>query len=307
MLTASGFRQHYLIGHELHQRYMKDHPDSEQLLSPIYNSDEVYVRSTQVQRTIQSANAQLLGLYPLGTAEFLKPEQIQNSIPHINISDKEEILELLGVDAIQRGFQPVPVHNFNLNVDSLIAYGGCPFIVNDYLRRAKDPQIWQKLDDYYRPLIFNQIAAAFNLSSEDLKFIDIYQYTDVLFAEDFEGIQTRYNFTEEEWDIVLEIQIPLLIQLLSDVSNQIISLRYIFPIIELMKAKIGLDYNQTLVQVFGDPKFVLFSSHDYQMAHILKFLQPNNYDLHHIEYASIILFELHRKETRACLSSKSES
>jgi hypothetical protein len=309
MLTPSGFRQHYLIGHELRKRYVnEDGINDDKILSPVYRPSEVYVRSTQVHRTVQSVNAQLLGLYPLSTAPKITPEQVNNSLPPIKVSDQDQILEKLGLSAVELDFQPIPTHNFEqYTSDETLGYGGCPFLVNDYLNRSKDPEVWRELDIYYKPLIYDQIAQAFNKTPEEIKFIDMYQYTDVLFAEEFEGILNRYKFSDKEWDIVRSMQLPLLVELLSDLGNEIISLRYIFPIIEQMKAKIGVKHNTTMVEEFGDAKFTIFSSHDYHMSHILKFMNASNLKINHIEYASLMLFELHQYDRPACEHSKAKN
>jgi hypothetical protein len=308
MLTASGFRQHYLIGAQLKKQYVKEN-DQEQgkLLSPIYNSDEIYIRSTQYQRTIQSAEAQMLGLYPLGTARQLNPETIQNGLPHISIHDEDEILKKLSNQALQGDYQPIPIHNFGLYNDAMTAYGDCPFMVNDYLNRTDDPKIWKKYDDHFRPLIFDQIAKAFNISSEDVNFQEIYPLSDILWAEDFQGIQNRYKFTAKEWEIVKQIQLPCLVELLSDTSNRIMVSRLLNPVVETMKARIGLPYNETLISEFKDVKFLFFSSHDYQLSHVLRFLKPQNVDIKWIEYASVMLIELHKIESPGCKYSKSKN
>jgi len=307
MLTPSGFRQHLMIGDELRNRYVKGMPKSQNLLSPIFNPEEVYVRSTQVKRTIQSAYSQLLGMFPLGTAEELRFDQIDVAIPPLEISDLEDITTELGIDAIQEGMQPVPVKNYGEYIDSLIAYGGCPYMMNEYYRRIDDPKVWQEYDDHFRPLIFSQIAKAFNLSEDDLSFMTIYKYPDSLFAEEFEGVLKRYNFTEEEWSIVRSMQIPLFLPRLSSLSRKILSLRYIFPILELMKSRMGQDYNKELLKSFGTPKFLLFSSHDYHLSHIMQLLNPENFQLEHVEFASILLFELHRRDTKACRDSSEDA
>lgn len=49
-LTASGMRQHYLIGREFKRNYI----DYEKLIGP-NETTAVYVQSTQVPRTVQSA------------------------------------------------------------------------------------------------------------------------------------------------------------------------------------------------------------------------------------------------------------
>lgn len=274
MLTSSGMRQHYMIGNQLRKRYVKSSPEDDKLLSEKFKHDEVYVRSTQVKRTIQSALSQMLGMYPL-------------DLNNTNILNAFNITE----------YQQVPIHNYGQYVDDIVAYGRCPFMVNDYLRRLKDPKIWEKYDNHFRPLIYDQIAKAFNISADDINFQNVNPLSDILWAEDFEGIQNRFNFTKEEWHLVKQIQLPSLVELLSDVSNKIMVSRMVNPVVEMMKSKIGLPFNQTLVQPFVKSKFLLFSSHDYQMSHILKFLAPTNLDYKWIEYASVLLYELHLNDT----------
>ncbi|KAJ8885309.1 hypothetical protein PR048_011506 [Dryococelus australis] len=50
-------QQHYELGQYLRRRY-KD------LLPSVYNVDDIYVRSSDVDRALQSATWNLLGLYP---------------------------------------------------------------------------------------------------------------------------------------------------------------------------------------------------------------------------------------------------
>ena len=50
MLTASGMRQTYLKGRYARERYIN-------FLSPEFNEDEVFVQSTDMDRTIQSGYA----------------------------------------------------------------------------------------------------------------------------------------------------------------------------------------------------------------------------------------------------------
>lgn len=50
-LTPTGARMHYLNGYQFRRRYVVQH----QLFGPFYNHEEVYVRSTDVNRTLMSA------------------------------------------------------------------------------------------------------------------------------------------------------------------------------------------------------------------------------------------------------------
>ena len=62
-LTSVGMRQHFLLGKELRREYV----NRLGFLSENYNSKELVVRSTYVNRTVVSALSQLSGLYPMGT------------------------------------------------------------------------------------------------------------------------------------------------------------------------------------------------------------------------------------------------
>jgi Histidine phosphatase superfamily (branch 2) len=62
-LTPVGMRQHFLLGKELRKEYVHKLG----FLSKQYNSKEIVVRSTSVNRTVVSALSQLSGLYPMGT------------------------------------------------------------------------------------------------------------------------------------------------------------------------------------------------------------------------------------------------
>ena len=56
----NGTRQHYHLGRLIKQRYTVEH----QLLSSNYTRDEVYIRSTDFDRTLMSVLSQLSGLFP---------------------------------------------------------------------------------------------------------------------------------------------------------------------------------------------------------------------------------------------------
>ncbi len=63
-LTPKGMQQEYELGVKLRESYVK----KSQLLPIEYQSETLYVRSTNVDRTLMSAQSLLLGLYPLELA-----------------------------------------------------------------------------------------------------------------------------------------------------------------------------------------------------------------------------------------------
>lgn len=91
-LTPKGMQQEYELGVKLRKKYVEDH----HLLPQHYRSEALYVRSTNFDRTLMSAQALLMGLYPLGTG------------PNLPYSTKF---------ALPQGFQPIPIHSKSVNED----------------------------------------------------------------------------------------------------------------------------------------------------------------------------------------------
>lgn len=83
-LTIDGIYQEFQLGVELRKKYIEQN----HLLPPNYDPKTMYVSSTDMDRTLVSAEAILLGLYPLGTGPYLPS----------------------GTPALPAAFQPIPIH-----------------------------------------------------------------------------------------------------------------------------------------------------------------------------------------------------
>ncbi len=57
-MTATGVEQHHRLGQYFRSRYGS-------ILSSIFHPNEIYVRSTDYDRTLMSAQSNLIGFYPL--------------------------------------------------------------------------------------------------------------------------------------------------------------------------------------------------------------------------------------------------
>uniref|UniRef100_A0A8D0H8N2 acid phosphatase n=1 Tax=Sphenodon punctatus TaxID=8508 RepID=A0A8D0H8N2_SPHPU len=73
-LTKIGMQQHYEFGQHLRNRYSN-------FLNATYNRHEIYVRSTDYDRTIMSAQANLAGLFPPTGSQIWHPEILWQPIP----------------------------------------------------------------------------------------------------------------------------------------------------------------------------------------------------------------------------------
>ena len=156
-LTAAGMRQHYLLGKEMRRKYIKEHG----LLSETFNHSELYVRSTDVNRTLMSVQSHLLGLYPLGEGgSFPENYPLERAVPPYLA--KYDIKDL-GFNALPDLFQPIPVHVVEKGKDLLLApYDACP----NYKAMKKA----QKATDLYKSFqvefksILDEATKVFNMS-----------------------------------------------------------------------------------------------------------------------------------------------
>lgn len=119
-LTAVGQRAHFALGQRLRARYVDT-----QFLPEAFDPKHVYVRSTDIDRTLASAVSQMAGLYPPGSAP--------NSDVRIRYG-QDPLHENEG--GLPHLYQPVPVHTTSKNTDMLLIPGAnCPR--HEYIMRQK--------------------------------------------------------------------------------------------------------------------------------------------------------------------------
>lgn len=92
-LTPLGMRQVFNLGVDARKKYVEE----EHLLPVSYQADTIYIRSTDFNRTLMSAQSFLYGLYPLGTGPSLAE-----------------------TPALAKAFQPVPIHAVALRDECLL-------------------------------------------------------------------------------------------------------------------------------------------------------------------------------------------
>lgn len=101
-LTPIGMKQEYLLGRSMRKRYVEEY----HLLPKHYHNEMMYVRSSDFNRTLMSAQCFLLGLYPIGTGAYKS---------HSRIS------------LLPFGFQPIPIHTVDKRADNLLLTSHHPF------------------------------------------------------------------------------------------------------------------------------------------------------------------------------------
>lgn len=161
-LLPSGMRQHFLLGVVMRKTYL------EKLLSGGFNETEVFVFSSDYNRTIMSAQSQLQGLFPAGTGEQVSKNAPRNSLlPPILVKDLEKINDDLKTAALPHSTQLIPIHSDStIRQYALSSSHACP---------------------YYDSLISHKKQ----MVSEQQKIFS--QYSDVIST-----IQQKLNFTEKQ-------------------------------------------------------------------------------------------------------------
>lgn len=87
-LTGKGMNQHFALGTKLRKKYV----DEKGLLPAEYQTDTIYVRSTDYDRTLMSAQSLLLGLYPPGTGQLHPVTKLQPIPIHTKSTDNDELV-----------------------------------------------------------------------------------------------------------------------------------------------------------------------------------------------------------------------
>lgn len=157
MIFQIGKQEHLELGRWIRKRY--DH-----LLPTIYSPYDVYVRSTDVDRTLMSAEANLAGLYPP------QGKQIWGNIK----------------------WMPIPVHTVPEKEDYLLAGKKyCPRYSMELLKVKNSPEI-RKINeenaDLYKYLVAKSGKKIFDLETlEQLYntfYIEVFQFFFPLFYKD---------------------------------------------------------------------------------------------------------------------------
>ncbi|KAL4228068.1 mitochondrial acyl carrier protein [Mactra antiquata] len=249
-LSKKGKKQEYELGKFLKERYV----DSG-FLAPIYQRDEIYVRSTAYDRTLMSANCVLAALFP----PIDETQTWNDDIP----------------------WQPIPIHTVPVEEDSLLVMNtSCPAFneaQNEFLQQS--------------PVMNETMAANADLyvyisdnSGEPNTWYGIQNVLDPIYCQ---SVSDGYNLPDWVYP-----QIMNSINELSDIyAGSLISPQYAYlrggPLVsEMMQHMINTSINDTLPS-----KMFMYSAHDTTVVHFLITLGVYNY--RKPPYSACVMVELH--------------
>uniref|UniRef100_H2ZM93 acid phosphatase n=1 Tax=Ciona savignyi TaxID=51511 RepID=H2ZM93_CIOSA len=256
-LTQIGMHQHFDLGRYLKQRYIG-------LLSPQYNRSEIYIRSTDYDRTLMSAQSNMAGLFP--------PEGRQQW------------------NGSSTNWQPIPIHTVPRNMDSLLAapIESCPKLNklrSDILASTE----FAKLQKKYAPFL-NNISKWSGCDNVDIR--SSWNIQDTLITEKTQGYKLPDWATDEVLKTLDEIAGLDIHVMYSGVNSEyrvdiarVVTGNLMKQIVENMNKRITEEDNF---------KVVAYSAHDTTVGSLLVALDSYN-DLPP-PYAACVILELYKDD-----------
>ncbi|KAF5920627.1 hypothetical protein HPG69_011207 [Diceros bicornis minor] len=270
-LTKEGMLQHWELGHALRQRYHG-------FLNASYHRQEVYVRSTDFDRTLMSAEANLAGLFP--------PSGMQRFNPNIS-------------------WQPIPVHTVPVAEEKLLKFplGPCPRYeqLQNETRQTPEYQNESVQNTQFLDMVANETGLT------DLTLETVWNVYDTLFCEvsplRVPGVTslTPQQAQQTHGLILPAWASPQTMQRLRRLKD--FSFRFLFGIYEQAeKARLQggvllaqIRKNLTLMATASQlPKLLAYSAHDTTLVALQMALDVYNGE--QAPYASCHIFELYQDD-----------
>ncbi|KAL2719342.1 putative acid phosphatase 5 isoform X2 [Vespula squamosa] len=245
-LTTKGMRQLYNLGKQIRKTYSST-------VGLKYNSTISFIRSSDSDRCIMSAQALLAGLYP--------PTADQIFVPKLK-------------------WRPIPVHTVPRNMDKVIVVKApCPKLKQALAEAYVNESIKSdgKLENYYKELTMH--------TQQPMKTI-----TDIEFLYNLFDIQTKYNLELPNWakkfynDEMKNIAARALTLL---TSNTLLQRLHGGPLLKEV-----LNQMQESQIKKDTKKAYFYSVHDVTLVNLLRTMGFTN-ELFLPEYGATIIFELH--------------
>ncbi|XP_055849783.1 prostatic acid phosphatase [Episyrphus balteatus] len=247
-LTNTGKRQHHALGQWLRKRY-------DSILNQTYSKDDIYIRATDVDRTLMSALSNLAGLYP----------PVGNDVWDNSIS-----------------WQPIPIHTVPENQDNILAgKKSCPAYEYAYSAMKNSPE-FQKYDEQYTYL-YEYLTKWTGRTVDSLESVQ--RINNTLFIE---GL---YNKTLPDW--TKKIYPSKDMTFISDFSFALFT--YTRPMARLKTGPLIHEIlkrfsDKASNKLKPNRSVWIYSAHDTTVANVLNTLKLFEY--HSPPYAACVMLEL---------------
>ena len=309
-LTPLGLRMHYLLGVSTKKEYAN-------FISEKYNPNELYITSTNVNRTLISVYAFLKGFYGNNSSVDLSEKQIKRgNILNSNYSVKiEDKITKLGNKSLEGGISEIPVHIFDKNKLEFGLYdiGNCPGII----KYKKENQESERVKKIYEDIIrhtnktFGKYILNF-MNTTNLNYLwnktNIYYISDTFFSDYYNGRELKYinntgidmeSFYQNSFNVTFIDTYHYTFGFPSTETVYITVSPMLRNLLHYMDLRVQLDKQNKPDEIISDsPKFVIFSGHDTSLAPIDIFMESEfGIEFEMAIYASSQTFELWKNGT----------
>ena len=308
-LTIIGQRQLFLLGNLFNKKYNN-------FINKNYSPSEIYIFSTDNDRTLMSANSFLMGLFSYENKFNFNEYNILNSFPPFdkNLSDIKDFSNKLGNDKINfNNIQIIPIHIIEERDRLNKFWNECPLIGN-------------LLDENMKCKEINDNAIKFNQSfSEELNKIlnfdydkyyflnhkNISHFCNVLYSDIYDGRKldifnkTKINLTKLYNSCFETFQIDNIFYWGKNKEmNLIYSTSLLKKLINSLKSRVEININKNNKNNNDDlynennPKMFVFSGHDYDLISLivsLKYIFNLNNGIFYPKFSSSLTIELYYK------------
>ena len=276
-LTKHGRSQSYLVGSEVRDLYIV----KSRVTSQNFNLSEVHVRSTDYPRTIMSAQALLMGLFPKGPK--VSKAMAEKAVPPFPMENLKTLIEKLGDYALPNGTQPVPVEIVPIFEDNLLlGYSdACP--------RMKEIVTQVQHSSEYHDRVLNYTSELMPRLTEifgKVMFMEEAAWAaDTIYTSLFHGLPIPEGFDNSTLDAMSEVLSYCNSYIFERGGAYLASSEFYKEMIITFKA---LKHGKST------RKWSIFVAHDTTIIGILKALEV--WDGKNPEFASTVVFELDKKE-----------
>lgn len=308
-LTGVGLRQHFLVGYRNRMKYINE----TKLINSEYDPREVYLISTDSNRTIMSANAQVQGFYLPGTGPTLSEEQAEIAIPPVekDVFDKEkEKLDNDSYTVLPNRINIMPIHNFFVKEHfiQLQDKKNCPKSSIIYEKNQKREEVVKFLKEMQEKYGKNLVNILKNGDDENAltNYTKAYYIFDTIITEytegldEFEYITGNLSVSAEEllndsfkffdYDLIgngIDNDTELCLHAMSPIFDRLL---------KWMDLKIEFDKTNENYIGYDLPKFVMFSAHDSTCGAFMGFMKAVfGTDIKYPFFATNINLELIKK------------
>jgi hypothetical protein len=301
-LTPIGIRMEYLLGYRNRLVYGN-------FLNETYSPSEIYVLSTDTNRTIASAYAQLQGLYP-GSGVITASQQ-DVAVPPVVIEDVDTYKHMLGGKALNA--QAIPIHIIGMDTKRFYIdyWGHCKPIgqlmidnLNKQSIRDNAAEFTTKYGEKLLSIVGVNDTSYFNNHDHIWKISDAF-YSGYIDGRSFDNLKTAGIDMKDFLKITNNTLVLNVLDYQFDDKDFFYGHFAFSPIhadiLSWMTTRIKYDSEGKGYESYKAPKLVLLSGHDTNIIGIQAYMFAvfsGKFSKHFIypDFSSSFYYELHKKD-----------